>query len=183
MNRKRLAVITVIILALAAGGAFYLQSVVLPKSMEGLGRAVPSLINATLDQAARLSSPEAVPTESRIVMGSQIVGELTLRFKVGRDQSAPTRPAASSPGSTGLLQAFENPDSSIILNGRLRNGAVARKLHEDSLFVALVTEPLSYHRPVIVRIVRIDELGSAERIGFLWLPADSLILRLHRGGA
>jgi hypothetical protein len=170
----------VIILALAAGGAFYLQSVVLPKSMESLGRAVPSLVNATLDQAARLSGPEALPTESRIVMGSQIVGELTLQFKVGQDRLAANRPAASSARATGLLQAFESPDSSIILNGRLRNGAVARKLREDSLFVALVAEPSSNNRAMIVRILPVDELGSAERIGFLWLPADSLILRLHR---
>jgi len=181
VNRKRSAVFVGIIVAIAAGGAWYLREVTLPETTEGVGKAIPALLQATLAQAGRLTAPQRVVPKSVIVLRHRAVGELTLRFGVRQDQTMSIT-STSGPRSSGLLRAFDTPDSSLILNGRLWDAAVARKIRADSSLVAVFSqEDLS--RPIIVRIVHYEDLSAAAVAGFLWLPADSITLTLYRAGA
>jgi len=181
VNRKRAAIFAGIIVAVAASGAAFLRQVALPQTTEGLGKAIPALLQATLAQAGRLTQPQRVLPKSVIVLDHRSIGELTLRFGVRQDQGTSVTPTSGS-RATGLLRAFETPDSSLILNGRLWNAAIARKIRADSSWVAVFSQE-DVRRPIIVRIVHREELSAAAVAGFLWLPADSITLTLYHGGA
>lgn len=182
MNYRRLAIIAAVIAALMVAGWVSLDMIVLPRTGAALAKVVPALVNATLDQAARLTPPQGLPSGSRILLELRPVGELTLRFDI-RQAGSLKRPASNASTITGILAAFERPDSSMVFTGRLWSDDVSRRLAADSESVGAVLEVGRASAPITIRIVGRSELEGMQLVGYLWIPADSLILPLRRGGA
>jgi len=182
MNYRRLAVIAAVIAVLMVAGWLYLDRVVLPRTTEALAQVVPALVNTTLDQAARLTPPQGLPPGSRILLDTRPVGELTLRFDI-RQSGSLNQPTSNTSPMTGILAAFERPDSSTVFTGRLWPGDVSRQIAADSALVGALLEIGRPNAPITIRIVGRSQLQGMQPIGYLWIPADSLILPLRRGGA
>lgn len=144
--RKRIAIVAGVALALVVGAGLYLTQVVLPRTMEGLGRAINSTLRSAAEQAGRLTPPEPVPSGSRIWLDRTLVGEITIRFRVASDPSP--HPVPTGPRSTGLLGILENSDTSTVFAGKLTDPRAATAILSDSELVAMLVSGVGPGVPI-----------------------------------
>jgi hypothetical protein len=175
--RKGLVITAIVALAIVVGAGVYLTQVLVPRTMEGLGSAISTMVDSALGQSDRLSAPEQVPAGSRIWLERRSVGEVTIRFHIAQNPSG--HPVAG-PHLTGLLALFEIPDSTTVFGGQLTDARAGVTIRADTALVALLSPDAKPGAPLMIHIVPRADVIGAPAAGYLWLPGDSLTLPIVR---